>query len=108
MDPAGRWFGHCADGLASGTGYGLLIEAGGDVLEYVGAAQSGLAEGVGAMMFRSPARTGAVYFEGQFRGGVPDGVVKVEEPGRKSRVRTYRAGRDDGPASADDLQRVPF
>jgi hypothetical protein len=108
MDLTGRWFGPCEGDLASGTGYGLLIEAGGDVLEYVGAAQSGLAEGVGAMIFRSPAQTGAVYFEGQFHRGVPDGVVKVEEPGRKSRVRTFRAGRDAGAASADDLQRVQF
>jgi hypothetical protein len=108
MDQAGRWFGPCQAGLAAGAGYGLLIEDQGQTLEYVGAAQSGLAEGVGAMIFRSPAETGAVYFEGSFHQGLPDGVVRVEEPGRKSRVRMFRAGRNVGAADADDLQRIQF
>ena len=108
MDQAGRWFGPCEAGLAAGSGYGLLIEDQGQTLEYVGAAQSGLAEGGGAMIFRSPAEIGAVSFEGSFHRGLPDGVVRVEEPGRKSRVRMFRAGRNAGPASADDLQRIPF
>jgi len=108
MDRAGRWFGPCEAGLAAGAGYGLLIEDQGQTLEYVGAAQSGLAEGVGAMIFRSPAETGAVYFEGSFHQGLPDGVVRLEEPGRKSRVRMFRAGRNAGAANADDLQRIQF
>jgi outer membrane murein-binding lipoprotein Lpp len=108
MDQAGRWFGPCEAGLAAGGGYGLLIEDQGQTLEYVGAAQSGLAEGVGAMIFRSPAEIGAVSFEGSFHRGLPDGVVRLEEPGRKSRVRMFRAGRNAGPASADDLQRIQF
>jgi hypothetical protein len=49
-----------------------------------------------------------VYFEGSFSGGAPDGVVKVEEPGRKSRVRTFRAGRDAGAADPEDLQPIEF
>jgi hypothetical protein len=108
MDRAGRWFGPCEAGLAAGAGYGLLIEDQGQTLEYVGAAQSGLAEGAGAMIFRSPAETGAVYFEGSFHQGLPDGVVRLEEPGRKSRVRMFRAGRNAGAANADDLQRIQF
>jgi len=108
LDTSGRWFGPCEGGLASGAGYGLLVEEGGTALEYVGAARSGLADGVGAMIFRSPATIGAVYYEGEFREGIPDGVVKTEEPGRKGRVRMYRAGRDVGAASDDELRRVPF
>jgi hypothetical protein len=60
------------------------------------------------MIFRSPASIGAVYYEGAFREGIPDGVVKTEEPGRKGRVRMYRAGRDFGAASDDELRRVQF
>jgi hypothetical protein len=39
---------------------------------------------------------------------VPDGVVKIEEPGRKSRVRMFRAGRDAGAAAPEDFQAIPF
>lgn len=108
LDAGGRWFGTCEEGLAAGTGYGLLLEEGGAALEYVGGARAGLAEGVGAMIFRSPAETGALYFEGEFQRGVPDGVVRVEEPGRKGRVRMYRAGQDIGAASDAQWRRVEF
>lgn len=108
LSASGRWFGPCEGGLASANGYGLLVEEGGDALEYVGAARSGLAEGVGAMIVRSRAETGAVYFEGEFSQGVPEGVVKIEEPGRKGRVRIYRAGQDAGAASDGELRRVQF
>ncbi|MCW8871391.1 MAG: hypothetical protein OQK01_02105, partial [Xanthomonadales bacterium] len=99
-DATGRWFGACESGLAAGTGYGLVIDDEGDVLEYVGAAQSGMAEGLGAMILNAPGETGAVFFEGEFRSGLPDGVVSVEEPGRKSRVRMFRAGQDAGARAA--------
>jgi hypothetical protein len=108
LDRPGRWFGSCDTGLAVGTGYGLLLEEGGQTIEYVGSARAGLAEGAGAMILRSPSETGSVYFEGAFSGGVPDGVVRVEEPGRKSRVRTFRAGRDSGAAAPEDFQPIAF
>jgi hypothetical protein len=108
LDRSGRWFGGCEAGLANGTGYGLLMEEGGQTLEYVGAASAGLAQGAGAMILRTPPETGAVYFEGTFSGGVPDGVVRVEEPGRKSRVRMFQAGRDAGAAAPEDFQAIPF
>jgi hypothetical protein len=107
-DSPGRWFGHCSEGMASGSGYGLLIDDQGNTTEYVGTASAGLAEGNGAMILRSSAETGAVYIEGGFQGGLPDGVVRVEEPGRKSRVRLYRAGRDAGSANPDELPRIQF
>ena len=106
-DRAGRWFGPCAGGVATGTGYGLIADAGG-ITEYVGAAQAGLADGLGAMIVTAPGDAGAVYLEGEFRQGLPDGVLWVEEPGRKPRVRQFQDGKSRGAASAEDLQRVRF
>jgi len=104
----GRWYGRCRDGLADGNGYGVSMDGRGNTVEYVGGAQSGLAEGAGAMIVRAPAETGATYYEGSFSRGLPDGVVKVEEPGRRSRVRMFRAGRDSGAADGEALQRFQF
>jgi len=108
LDTAGRWFGPCEEGLAAGSGYGALLDEQGYAVEYVGSAVAGLADGNGAMVFRSPADAGPVYFEGGFRRGLPDGVVKVEEPGRKPRVRQFDSGKDRGAANAEDLQPARF
>jgi hypothetical protein len=108
LDTAGRWYGGCFGGLASDSGYGLIIDQDGDTIEYVGFAESGRASGTGAMIFRSPRDVGAIYYEGSFSEGFPDGVVKVEEPGRKPRVRKFRAGVDKGAADPEDLQRLQF
>jgi hypothetical protein len=51
---------------------------------------------------------GAVYYEGGFSDGLPDGVVLVEQPGKVPRVRTFRNGKDSGRADADDLERLQF
>jgi len=108
MQQAGRWFGLCRNGLGTSSGYGLIMADDGSLVEFVGFADSGLATGTGAMIQRSPGEAGAVYYEGGFNAGLPDGVVLVEEPGRKPRVRTYRGGRDTGAADADQLQLVQF
>jgi hypothetical protein len=50
----------------------------------------------------------AFYFEGSFRSGVPDGVLRVEEPGQKTRARTFRAGKDAGGASPKDVTQLVF
>ena len=60
------------------------------------------------MIVRSPREPGAVYYEGRYEAGMPHGVVLVEEPGRKPRVRTFHAGRDTGAADADQLELVRF
>jgi hypothetical protein len=78
------------------------------VVEFVGTADSGLATGTGAMIRRSAGESGAVYYEGNFEQGLPDGVVKVEEPGRKPRIRQFRSGKDAGSADADRLQSLQF
>lgn len=108
VEAPGRWFGPCAAGQASGSGYGVALDPRGHSVEYLGAAAGGLADGSGAMIVRAPGDAGAVFFEGGFSQGLPDGVVKVEEPGRKPRVRQFQAGKDRGSASAEDLPRPRF
>ena len=104
----GRWFGRCDGGRGAYTGYGLVVDQNGNTVEYLGHAANGVADGTGAMIYRLAAESGAVYFEGSFNNGLPDGIVLVEEPGRKAMVRKYRAGKDAGSADADQLQRLQF
>ena len=108
LEASGRWFGGCLGGLASDSGYGLIIDQNGDTIEYVGSAESGRASGTGAMIYRSPREIGAIYYDGSFSEGLPDGVLQVEEPGRKPRIRKFRAGIDKGAADPEDLQRLNF
>ncbi|MEJ2534994.1 MAG: hypothetical protein P8008_05905 [Gammaproteobacteria bacterium] len=102
----GRWYGVCRDGEATGRGYGLAGSPGGPSVEYIGDADAGVAQGVGAMIRRSGA--GAVYFEGGFQGGRPHGVVRVESPGDSPRLREYRDGRDVGRGDPDGLRLLTF
>lgn len=108
LDTDGRWYGACADGLAEGSGYGVVAGTDGYLLEYAGVARAGLADGSGAMIFRSPADTAPVFFEGGFREGLPDGVVRIEKAGSKPRVRRFDRGSERGSADADELQRLRF
>ena len=108
LDQQGRWFGRCEGGRGAYTGYGLVIDGQGNTVEYLGRAADGLANGTGAMIYRAAGETGASYYEGSFRDGLPDGVVLVEKPGAKPKVRSFRAGADSGSADADELQRVRF
>ena len=108
LEQSGRWFGLCRDGLGFSSGYGLIVSEQGQVVEYVGTAESGLASGTGAMILRSPGEIGAVYYEGDFKHGLPDGVVLVAKPGRKPRVRQFRDGADAGHADADQMRFLEF
>jgi hypothetical protein len=108
METPGRWFGSCFGGLAAGSGYGLILGEGGETIEYVGSAQSGSAHGTGAMIYRSPLEVGAIYYDGDFMAGVPDGTVWVERPGRKPAIRQFRAGVDKGAGDPLTLTRVRF
>ena len=105
---SGRWFGGCFSGRATGSGFGLILDQAGTSVEYLGSVESGMASGTGAMIFRSPNKTGATYYEGDFRRGLPDGVVWVEEPGKAPRVRKFLAGFDNGSADEKDLRRLRF
>ena len=104
----GRWYGSCKGGLAAERGYGVVKDGSGSYVEYLGTAQEGMASGTGGMIVRAASRIGATYYEGNFSSGLPDGTVKVEEPGRKSRVREFRAGLDVGKGNTSELQALVF
>jgi len=105
---SGRWYGGCEAGEAAGRGYGVILDGSGNSVEFLGQAKAGLADGVGGMIARYRSQPGAYYFEGSFRNGVPDGVLRVEEPGGKVRVREFRTGKDAGTGAAGDVQRLVF
>ena len=100
----GRWFGSCADGEASGRGYGLVMDDNGDTLEYLGDAKKGLANGSGAMILQRSGQLGAVYYEGGFKKGRPDGVVRIEMAGQPTRLREFKDGVDIGRGNPSRLQ----
>ena len=75
---------------------------------YLGAAKDGMASGTGGMITRDTNQAGALYLEGTFSNGLPDGALRVEEPGRKPRTREFRAGKDVGSASENQLKRLTF
>ena len=100
----GRWYGVCANGVASGRGYGLIISERGDTVEFIGETRNGLAYGSGGMIIQRRGQVGATYYEGGFKNGLPDGVVRIEEPGQLPRTRLYRAGADIGKGDENRLQ----
>jgi hypothetical protein len=53
-------------------------------------------------------KVGATYYEGTFLEGLPDGVVRVELPGGKPRVREFRAGSDVGKGDENGLESLEF
>jgi hypothetical protein len=58
------------------------------------------------MILQQGGLTSAVYFEGGFRNGLPDGVVNVEMAGQAPKLRRYADGADVGRGSAAQLQRL--
>jgi hypothetical protein len=94
--------------MASGRGYGLVINERGDTLEFIGTAHKGLAAGSGGMIIQRSNQIGAIYYEGEFSQGLPDGVVRIEQAGFAPRLRTFKAGVDMGKASAANLQSLDF
>ena len=104
----GRWFGTCDDGLASGRGYGVIMNERGDTVEFIGDAHEGFASGSGGMIIQRNGQLGATYYEGSFREGLPDGVVRVENAGQQPRLRQYQAGTDVGRGSENSLQNLDF
>lgn len=105
---AGRWYGSCRGGQASERGYGVVGDSSGSYVEYLGTAHNGMASGTGGMIVRSAKKLGVIYYEGNFSHGLPDGTVKIEELGRRPRVREFRAGVDVGKGNASELQSLVF
>ena len=89
----GTWLGVCENGLANGSGAGVL-KTGDEVLEYYGYAKDGYAHGPGLMIKHSS--IGSLSYEGSFAQGRPDGVVRVSESGREDKTRNFAAGIDQG------------
>lgn len=105
---AGIWYGHCSSGFGEGLGYGLVRTDDGSEIEYLGSSKQGLAQGLGAMIVRSPQSIGALYYEGQFEQGLPHGIVRLEQPGRKTETRKYNMGKDAGAADEQQLSPLSF
>jgi len=108
FDQAGRWYGVCESGVALGRGYGLIMDQRGDTLEFIGDAHDGFASGSGAMIIQRKGELGATYYEGGFKNGLPDGVVRVERIGDVPKLRQYKAGVDIGKGNAEQLQSLNF
>jgi len=102
---AGNWFGACEDGLADGRGYGLIRDGDNPTVEYLGQSSAGLASGQGAMIVR---RSDPMLLEGEFRRGLPDGVVLVERAGQEPRLRQFRDGQDVGRGDAANWTPLNF
>ncbi len=92
----GTWLGVCENGLANGSGAGVL-ERSDEVIEYYGYAKNGYADGPGLMIKHSS--IGSLSYEGSFAEGRPDGVVKVSQSGREDETRNFAAGIDQGASS---------
>jgi hypothetical protein len=60
------------------------------------------------MIVQRKGQVGATYYEGGFRDGLPDGIVRIEEPGQLPRTRLYKAGADIGKGDAARLQSLNF
>jgi hypothetical protein len=104
----GRWYGVCADGLATGRGYGLIMDVRGDSVEFVGEARNGAAQGSGGMIIQRNGQLGATYYEGGFKNGLPDGVVRVEVVGQQPKLRKFKDGTDIGKGSVSGLKSLSF
>ena len=77
-------------------------------MEYIGDAQKGLASGSGGMIIQRKGQIGATYYEGGFKDGLPDGVLRVEKAGEASKLRQFRAGVDIGKGNGTSLQKLNF
>jgi hypothetical protein len=108
INASGVWYGACEDGLAVGRGYGLVEDASGVAVEFLGASQAGLAHGIGAMIMHRPGQAGPVFMEGNFVYGQPDGVLLVEEAGTGVRLREFQGGRDVGRGDPARLRQLSF
>jgi len=89
----GTWLGVCENGLANGSGAGVL-ESSDEVMEYYGYARNGMADGPGLMIRHSS--IGSLSYEGSFAKGRPDGAVRVSQSGRPDKTRNFVGGVDQG------------
>jgi len=100
----GRWYGVCDDRLATGRGYGVVMDEDGTTVEYLGDARKGVASGSGGMIIQRDGQISASYYEGGFRNGLPDGAVRIESTGQSPRLREFKNGVDVGKGNPTKLQ----
>lgn len=105
-EPAGVWLGECANGVAAGTGVGVIKYDDGRSVEYYGTASDGKPNGLGYMIRHG--EFASMALEGRFLNGEPDGVIKVTRAGEADTLRVYEAGQDIGKAPRDAQAETPF
>jgi hypothetical protein len=86
----------------------VIRDSSGNSIEYLGTAKNGLPHGTGGLIARYTRETGSFYFEGSFEKGLPDGMLRVEEPGQRPRFREFRAGKDVGSGVAGQVETLVF
>jgi hypothetical protein len=104
----GSWRGDCRRGRAHGWGLGVAQTADGRIVEYFGKSKSGLPHGQGAMIRPIGEESGAILYEGEFKKGLPDGVVRVVEPGKNPRIRKFDQGIESGRADERRWHRIEY
>ena len=102
----GTWLGVCENGLANGSGVGVLRNADGTSFEYYGYAQNGQPHGKGYLISHSP--KGSQSMEGSFIAGLPDGIIRLTQPGENGKLRRFESGQDIGSAPAGSVVPTPF
>ena len=106
LSKSGTWLGECQNGVANGTGVGVLRADDGKVFEYYGYAQNGQPHGAGYLIEHSS--VGSRAMEGEFLNGQANGVVKVITPGTADKLRNFEAGQDKGAAPSGAVANTPF
>jgi len=102
----GTWLGVCQNGVANGSGVGVIRNGDGSSVEYYGYAQNGQPHGPGYMIHHSP--TSSYALEGNFTAGNADGVMRVSKSGASDVLKSYSAGRDVGGAPSGTINASPF
>ena len=102
----GTWLGVCANGLANGSGVGVIRNADGSSIEYYGYAQNGQPQGPGYMITHTP--TGSSALEGNFTAGRADGAMRVSKSGQSDRIMSYQSGQSTGKAPSGSQVASPF
>jgi len=102
----GTWLGVCQNGVANGSGVGVIRNADGSSVEYYGYTQNGQPHGPGYMIHHTPSSSYAL--EGNFTAGSADGVMRVSKSGSPDVLKTYRSGQDAGGAPSGAINTSPF
>ena len=103
---SGTWLGECENGLANGSGVGVLKETNGSDIEYYGYAQNGKPEGAGYLLVHKS--NGSEALEGQFSQGKANGVMRLSMAGRPDQIRRFSQGQNMGEAPAGIAPLSPF